>query len=88
MYMAELLTSCWLDFRYLRYRIVGKFGGGNFGELTCFEHLVKESLVNYRSAYRLLIVSTNLNCFNLVNHGRFAKFAKLSLRQPFPLYGT
>ena len=31
-----------------------------------------------RSANRLLIVSTNLDAFNLANHGRFAKFAKLS----------
>ena len=28
------------------YHIAGKFGGGNFGELTHFEHLVKEILVN------------------------------------------
>ena len=70
------------------YRIAGKFGGGNFDELTHFEHLAKESLADYRSANRLLIVSTNLNGFNLANHGRFAKFTKLSPCQPFPLYGT
>ena len=52
--------------------------GGKFGELTCFEHLVKESLANYRSANRLLIVGTNLDGFSVMNRGRFAKFAKLS----------
>ena len=30
-----------------------------------------------RSANRLLIVSTNLDGFSLVNHGQFVKFAKL-----------
>ena len=64
------------------YRIVGKFG-----ELTRSEHLAKESLANYGSVNKLLIVSTNLNGFSLVNHGRFAKFAKLSPCQPFLLYG-
>ena len=62
--------------------------GVKFGELTRFEHLAKESLANYRSANRLLIVSANLNGFSLANRGRFAKFAKLSPRQPFPLYGN
>ena len=32
------------------------------------------------------IVSTNLDGFSLVNHGQFAKFAKLSPYQTFPLY--
>ena len=66
-----------------KYRIAGKFG-----ELTCFEHLVKESWANYRSAFRLLIVSTNLDGFSLMNRGRFAKFAKLSPHQAFPLCGS
>ena len=57
----------------IEYRIMGKFG-----ELTCFEHLAKESLANYRSANRFLIVSTNLDGFSLANRRRFAKFAKLS----------
>ena len=54
------------------YRIPGKFG-----ELTRFEHLAKESLGNYRSTNRLLIVSTNLNGFSLANRQQFAKFANL-----------
>ena len=33
-----------------------------------------------RSVNRLLIISTNLDGFSLANHGRFAKFAKVSLR--------
>ena len=32
-----------------------------------------------------LIASTNLDGFNLVNHGWFGKFAKLSSHQTFPL---
>ena len=36
----------------------------------------------------LLIVTTNLGGFSLVNHRRFAKFAKLSAHQTFSLYGT
>ena len=39
-----------------------------------------------RSANRLSIVRTNLDGFSLVNHGWFAKFAKLSPYQTFPLY--
>ena len=34
------------------------------------------------------MVTTNLDGFSLANHRRFAKFAKLSTRQTFPLYGT
>ena len=62
------------------YCIVGKFG-----ELTLFEHLAKKVWQINRSANKLLIVSTKLNGFSLVNHGRFAKFAKLSPHQTFPL---
>ena len=40
-----------------------------------------------RPANKLFIVSTNLEGFSLVNHGWFAKLAKLSPRQNFPLYG-
>ena len=40
-----------------------------------------------RSANRLSVVTTNLDGFSLANHGRFAKFTKLSPRQTFPLYG-
>ena len=35
----------------------------------------------------VLYVSTNLNGFSLANRGRFTKFAKLSPRQLFPVYG-
>ena len=73
--MDECVSLFYLD--YILY--CGKvWWGGKFGELTLFEHLGKESLANYRSANRLLIVSTNLDGFSLANHGRFAKFAKLS----------
>ena len=60
----------------MHYHIAGKVGGGKFGELTRFEHLVKESLANYRSANRLLIVGANLDGFSLVNR---------EIRQTFPL---
>ena len=69
------------------YHIVGKVGRGKVWRIDLFEHLVKESLANYRSANRLLIVSANLDGFSLVNYGRFAKFANLFPHQPFPLYG-
>ena len=35
-----------------------------------------------KSANRLLIVSTNLDGFSLVNQGQFSKFAKLSPYKP------
>ena len=59
--------------------------GGKFGEVTLFEHLVKESLVKKvwqinRSDNRLLIVSTNFDGFSLAKHGPNSP--------NFPLYGT
>ena len=60
-------------------RIAGKFGGGRFGKLTLFEPLARESWRINRSANRLLIVSTNLDGFNLVNHGRFAKLSRYTV---------
>ena len=39
-----------------------------------------------RSLNRLLIVSTNLDGFSLLNHSRFSKFAKISSCQTFLLY--
>ena len=65
----------------------GSLAGEKFGELTHFEHLVKESLwrIN-RSANKLLIVSTNLDGFSLANHGRFAKFTNVPPHQSFSPY--
>ena len=40
-----------------------------------------------RSALGLSIVTINLDGFSLANRRRFAKFAKLSPRQTFQLYG-
>ena len=40
-----------------------------------------------RSAIGLSMVTINLDGFSLANRRRFAKFAKLSPRQTFPLYG-
>ena len=51
-------------YAHAAYRIAGKFGGGKFGELTGFEHLAKETVTNYGSVNRLLVVSTNLNGFS------------------------
>ena len=53
------------------YRITGKFG--EFGELSVI-HQTKT-------------IQLKLDGFSLVNHGQFAKFAKLSPHQTFPLYG-
>ena len=39
-----------------------------------------------RSTKGLLIVTTNLDGFSLVNRRRFTKFAKFSTHQTFPLY--
>ena len=41
-----------------------------------------------RSAKRLSMVAINLDGFSLANRLRFAKFAKPSPRQTFPLYGN
>ena len=41
-----------------------------------------------RSAIGLSMVTINLDGFSLANRRRFAKFAKLSPRQTFPLYGN
>ena len=61
-----------------QYCIAEKLGGGKFGELILFEHLVKKVWRINRSANRLLIVCTNVDGFSLANDGQFAKFAKLS----------
>ena len=66
------------------YRIAGKFG-----ELTFLSIWRKKVWRINRSANRLLIVRTNLDGFNLANHGRFTKFANLRPphHQTFLLYG-
>ena len=40
-----------------------------------------------RFSHKVIIISKNLDGFSLANHRRFAKFAKLSPCQTFPLYG-
>ena len=55
------------------YRIAGKFGGEKVWRIDSLSIM----RIN-RSANRLSIASTKLDGFSLVNHGRFAKFAKLS----------
>ena len=62
-----------MNYVYTSYCIVGKFG-----ELIRLSILQKKMWQINKSANRLLIISTNLDGFSLVNHGRFAKFAKLS----------
>ena len=69
------------------YCIAGEFGRGKDWRIGSFQAFGERKFGKLRSANRLLIVSTNLNSFNLANHRRFAKFAKLSPRQTFPLYG-
>ena len=60
-----------------------------FGEFTFFRRLVGKVGQMNRSAKGLLIVTiaTTLDGFSLANYSQFAKFAKLSTRQTFPLYG-
>ena len=66
-------TWCVLKYYISAYRIAESLAGVKYGESTLFEHL----RIN-RSANRLLIVTTNLDGFSVANHGRSAKFAKLS----------
>ena len=61
--------------------------GRMFGKLILFKCLAKKVWQMNRSAKGLLIVTTNLDGFSLANIRQFAKFAKLSTRQTFPLYG-
>ena len=61
---------------------------GKVWRTDSFEHLAKKVWWINRSANRLLIVSANLDGFNLMNHGWFAKFTKFSPHQTFLLYGT
>ena len=52
-----------------------------FGHFTLFKHMVKKVWQMNRSTRGLLIVTTTLDGFSLVNCRQFAKFAKLSTRQ-------
>ena len=61
----------------------GTLVGGNIGKLICFKHLAKESWWINRSANRLLMISTNLDDYSLVNHGQFTKFANISPAKVF-----
>ena len=62
----------------LQCRIAGKFCGGKVWRIDFLSIWRKKVQRINRSANRLLIVSTNLVGFSLVNHGWFAKFTKLS----------
>ena len=76
---------------HLVYHIAREFGRENFSKFALFEHLAKKVWQINRSAKRLLILSTNLNDFNLIslaNHRQFVKFTKLSLHQTLPLYSS
>ena len=68
------------------YCIAGTFGEGKVWQIDIFGRLAKNVRWISRSAKRLLIVSTKLDGFSLVDHWRLTKFAELSLRQTFPLY--
>ena len=70
------------------YCIVGKFGGERLANWLFSNFWQKKVWQINGSANRLLIESINLYGFSLANHGWFAKFAKLSPCQTFPLYGN
>ena len=70
------------------YCIVGKFSEDNVWRIYSFQAFGKKVWRMNRSAKGLLIVTTNLDGFSLVNRRLFTKFAKLSTCQTFPLYGT
>ena len=53
------------------------FGGGRIWSIYSFRAFGEKSLIKMkRSAKRLLIVSTNLDGFSLVNDKQYAKFTK------------
>ena len=72
------MVATMLVYSHIRYRIVGKFGQGKVWRIDSFRAFGERKLQINRSANRLLIVSTNLDGFSLVNHRQFAKFVKLS----------
>ena len=61
-----------LEYATVHYHIAKSLAGGKFGELTLLNIWRKKVWIN-RSAKKLLIVSTNLDGFSLMNHGWFAK---------------
>ena len=87
-YVVCITIYIYSAYIFSRYRMAGKFGRENVwrGEFALFKRLVEKSLANDRSAKRLLIVTTTLDGFSLANCRRFAKFAKFSTHQTFPLY--
>ena len=74
--------------QYITYRMEEKFGGGEnlVNRLVSSIWRKKVWQIN-RSANRLLIISTNLDGFSLVNHRQFTKFANVSPCQSFLPYG-
>ena len=76
-----------MHFLQCRYRIAGKFGRDKVWRIDSFRAFGERTfgeLIDQPIGY--LIVSTNLDGFSLVSHGQFAKFAKFSPHQTFPLY--
>ena len=51
------------------YHIAGKFGRGKVLRIDSFRAFGEKVWQINRLANRLLIVSTNLDCFSLANHG-------------------
>ena len=92
---TDKLQNCeyhFIEYYESQYRIAGKFSGKVWWE-ECLANLLFSSVWRKkvwqmnRSAKGLLIVITNLDGFSLANCRRFAKFAKHSPCQTFPLYG-
>ena len=59
----------------------GKVWWGKVWQIDLFEHLTKESLANYRSANRLLLLITNLDSSSLANHGHLPNFPTIRYDQ-------
>ena len=49
-----------------------------FGEFHCYERLARKVWQIDRFSHKVIIICKNLDGFSLANHGRFAKFVKLS----------
>ena len=71
----------------LMYHIVGKFGRKCLANLLFSSVWWKKVWQMNRSAKGLSMITINLDDFSLANRRRFAKFAKVSPCQTFPLYG-
>ena len=91
LYLLPLVLSTISLMCYIHYHIPYS---GKVWRAECLVNLLFSSVWRKkvwrmnRSAKGLSMVTTNLDGFSLANRRQFAKFAKLSPCQAFPLYGS